>query len=80
MKKLIVNGTIVDGSGRAGYEANVLIEDEKIVKIGDIQPEEGVEVIDAKGLIVAPAATATYRFWRIRRSCLRCARALPPRY
>ena len=51
MKKLIVNGTIVDGSGRAGYEANVLIEDEKIVKIGDIQPEEGVEVIDAKGRI-----------------------------
>ena len=60
MKKLIVNGTIIDGSGRAGYEANVLIEDEKIVKIGDIQPEEGVEVIDAKGLIVAPGFIDTH--------------------
>lgn len=60
MKKLIVNGTIVDGSGRAGYQANVLIEDERIAKIGDIQPEEGVEVIDAKGLIVAPGFIDTH--------------------
>ncbi len=60
MKKLIVNGTIVDGSGRAGYQANVLIEDDRIAKIGDIQPEEGVEVIDAKGLIVAPGFIDTH--------------------
>ena len=44
MKKLIINGTVVDGTGKPGYKANVLVEDDKIAAIGDIQPAEGMEV------------------------------------
>ncbi len=60
MKKLIINGTVVDGTGKPGYKANVLVEDDKIAAIGDIQPAEGMEVIDAAGLVVAPGFIDTH--------------------
>ena len=64
MKKLIINGTVVDGTGKPGYKANVLVEDDKIAAIGDIQPAEGMEVIDAAAwwlppALLIPTATAT---------------------
>ncbi|MDL2323877.1 D-aminoacylase [Ruminococcaceae bacterium OttesenSCG-928-A16] len=60
MKKLIVGGTLVDGSGAPGYKANLLIEDNKIAQIGDIAAADGMEVIDATGLVVAPGFIDTH--------------------
>lgn len=60
MKTIIVGGTIVDGSGKAGYQANVLIDGEKIVKIGNITPTDDMKVIDATGLVVAPGFIDTH--------------------
>lgn len=51
---LIKGGRIVDGSGKDSYVADVGIEGEKIVSIGSISEGESVEVIDARGKIVAP--------------------------
>lgn len=51
---LLKNGLIVDGSGKKGFKANLLIRDKKIEKITteDIQPEG--HVIDCSNLVVMP--------------------------
>lgn len=51
---LIRNATIIDGTGRAGYIADVRITNGKIAKIGKIDPGKGDRVIDATGLVLAP--------------------------
>lgn len=60
MKTIIVGGTIVDGSGNPGYQANVLIDGDKIVEIGNITPADDMKVIDATGLVVAPGFIDTH--------------------
>jgi len=60
MKKLIKNGIIIDGSGNIGYKADVLINGDKIEKIGDISASADMEIIDASGLIVAPGFIDTH--------------------
>jgi len=50
---LIKNGTIVDGSGRPGYVADVGIRSGRIVAIGAINETAGTTV-DAAGWVVAP--------------------------
>ena len=49
----ITNGTIVDGTGEAGYSGDVGIRDGKIVALGKA-PEEAAHNIDASGRIVCP--------------------------
>ncbi|MDD5544542.1 MAG: D-aminoacylase [Acidobacteriia bacterium] len=51
---LILNGTIVDGSGSPRYQADVGISGDRIVKIGDLKKARAVHTIDARGLVVAP--------------------------
>lgn len=51
---LIVDGLVVDGSGRPGRVLDVRIEKDRIVEIGDLRVREGEKWIDAKGLVVAP--------------------------
>lgn len=51
---VICGGRIVDGTGAPWYVADVGIDDGKIVRIGHIAAEDGEQVIDATGLIVAP--------------------------
>lgn len=51
---LIQNGLIADGSAAAAYAADLAIENGRIVKIAPGITEPAREVIDAKGLIVAP--------------------------
>ena len=46
MKTLLKNGVVVDGSGSNRYQADVLIDGDKIVKIGKIDAADGAEVID----------------------------------
>lgn len=50
---VIKNGKVVDGSGLPGFVADIGIKDGVIVQIGRGQ-QEAAEVIDAKGLVVAP--------------------------
>ena len=51
---LIQNGLLVDGTGKPGYIADVAVRDGKIVKIAPSIAEPAKEMIDAKGLVVAP--------------------------
>src|ERR1041384_2889629 len=51
---LIRNGRIVDGSGRAGYVADVAIKGDRIVRLGKLSQATAARTIDAQGLVVAP--------------------------
>ena len=51
---LIRNGRIVDGSGRAGYVADVAVKGDRIVSIGNLSQATASRTIDAQGLVVAP--------------------------
>lgn len=51
---LIRNGTIVDGSGRPRYHADLAIKADRIVRIGNLKGATAARVIDADGLVVAP--------------------------
>ena len=60
MKKLIKGGSIVDGTKKPAYVANVLVENDKIIKIGNIEITDDMEVIDATGLVVSPGFIDTH--------------------
>lgn len=54
---LIKNATVIDGTGREGFRADVRIKDGKISKIGKmggLKPKKSDEVFDAAGKILAP--------------------------
>jgi N-acyl-D-amino-acid deacylase len=51
---LIAGGTVIDGTGRPGYTADVAIKDGRIVDIGNIPVSAGAPVLRAQGLVVAP--------------------------
>src|SRR5262245_41458671 len=52
---LIQNGTVIDGSGRPGFWADVRIDDGQIVEIGaSLTPRTTESVYDARGCVVAP--------------------------
>jgi N-acyl-D-amino-acid deacylase len=50
----IVGADVADGSGRALRRANVRIEGDRIVAVGDTTPKSGDTIVDGKGLVVAP--------------------------
>lgn len=50
---LIKNGTVIDGSGGAGYRADVAISEGKIARIGRIN-EAARQTVDAEGHVVTP--------------------------
>ena len=51
---LIRNGRVIDGSGRAGYAADVAINGDRIVAIGKLKRASATREIDAAGMVVAP--------------------------
>ena len=51
---IIRNGSIVDGSGRPRFRADLGVKDGKIALIGDLSESQAGEVIDAAGLAVSP--------------------------
>ena len=51
---IIRHGTIYDGSGRAGFTADLGIVADSIAFIGDLSAAHGRREIDARGLAVAP--------------------------
>src|SRR5262245_954343 len=51
---LIRNGSVIDGSGRPAFAADVLVEGDRIAAVAPGLEARDVPVIDATGLIVAP--------------------------
>lgn len=60
MKTIIKNGLVIDGSGNAGQRVDLLISGDRIEKIGSFTRQDGWEVIDAEGLVVAPGFIDTH--------------------
>ena len=58
---VIAGGTVVDGSGSAGYRADVGIAGEKIEAIGDLAAYEARRVVDARGWRCRPASSTPTR-------------------
>ncbi len=53
--KLFKDAYIYDGTGADAFNGDILVENDKIVKVDKcIEPEDGWEVIDLKGLSIAP--------------------------
>lgn len=52
--RVIVGATVMDGSGRPAFRANVRIVGDRIAQVGKFAIRAGDEIIQAKGLIVAP--------------------------
>ncbi len=51
---LIVNGTIVDGSGKPGFRGDIGISGDKIGAIGDLKGKTAAGIIDAEKMVVSP--------------------------
>jgi N-acyl-D-amino-acid deacylase len=47
-------GTVFDGTGAAGAEADVVVAAGRVVRVAPRAPEAGAEEVDARGLAVAP--------------------------
>jgi N-acyl-D-aspartate/D-glutamate deacylase/CubicO group peptidase (beta-lactamase class C family) len=57
---LITDARVVDGTGEPGFEADVRIEADRIVAVGELSPEKGEAVVDADGLVLAPGFIDTH--------------------
>ena len=51
---VIINGTIVDGTGDEPYKSDIGIINDQIIKIGDLSKLSSRRIIDATNLIVSP--------------------------
>jgi len=51
---IIRNGLVIDGSGRAGYRADIAIKGDRIVRISKLKNADAAREVDATGLVVAP--------------------------
>src|SRR5437899_9594845 len=51
---VIINAQIADGTGKPLRKGNVRISGDRITKIGDFQGAKDEQVVDAKGLVLAP--------------------------
>lgn len=51
---IITNGTVIDGSGSPGFNADVGIKGDRIAKIGSLRGATAMHIRDAHGLVVAP--------------------------
>ncbi len=51
---LIINGTIYDGSGKQGIQADLGIKEDRITAIGNLRDKTSKSTIDANGQAVAP--------------------------
>ena len=51
---LIVNASIVDGTGSPARKGAVRIDGERIAEVGTLEPRAGEHVVDARGLTLTP--------------------------
>lgn len=54
LELIIRNGTIVDGTGRPRFRADLGLRDGQIAVVAEGEPLQGRHVLDAEGLVVAP--------------------------
>ena len=59
---LIAGGTVIDGTGRAGYRADVALRGDRIVRISRraLDPAHAARVVDATGRVVSPGFIDTH--------------------
>lgn len=57
---LIVNARVIDGTGTPATAAAVRIHNGRIEAVGRLKPRRGEEIVDAKGLILAPGFIDTH--------------------
>ena len=57
---LIVNATVLDGTGADGRAASVRIEGDRIVEVGTVQARADDRVVDGSGLVLAPGFIDTH--------------------
>lgn len=51
---LLAGGTVIDGTGRSGFRADVGLVGEEIAAVGDLSGREAQHTIDASGSVVCP--------------------------
>ncbi|MBS1575401.1 MAG: D-aminoacylase [Bacteroidetes bacterium] len=51
---LIKNGRIIEGTGNSWYRGDIAVKNGKIAAIGRLSTATAIEMIDARGLIIAP--------------------------
>lgn len=57
---LILNATLIDGTGEPARPASVRITGDRIVAVGNLLPLPGERQVDAKGLVLAPGFIDTH--------------------
>ncbi len=57
---LIADATVVDGTGKPRFTADVRLDGDRIDAVGDLQPRADEMVIDAGGLVLAPGFIDTH--------------------
>jgi N-acyl-D-amino-acid deacylase len=66
---IIKNGTVIDGTGKPMYQADVGIQEDKIKEIGNLQNERAEKIIDSLGHYVCPGFVDVNNhsdtYWRI---------------
>lgn len=60
MKQMIKSGFVIDGTGREGFKADVLVNGDLITEIGQLEAPPDCEIIDAHGKIVCPGFIDTH--------------------
>jgi len=51
---ILRNGTLIDGSGRPAFKADLAIRADRLAQIGDLEQATALREIDVTGLVVAP--------------------------
>ena len=60
MKTIFKNGNVIDGTGSEGRIADVMVDEGRIVEIGQIEVGVNEQVIDATGKIICPGFIDTH--------------------
>jgi len=50
----ITGATVIDGTGKAGFAADIGVQDGRIAAVGDLSSAHATSTLDARGLVLAP--------------------------